>query len=69
MKQLIDNDLGILLVLLIAVSLETVNNYVAFGVGIIAILVGVVKLITLLYTFKDNQLERKIKEKQLKGFK
>lgn len=65
MKQLIDNDLGILLVFLLAVSLEVFNKYVALVVGVIAILIGFILLNSLIRTFKNNQLERKIKKKQL----
>ena len=68
MKQLIDSDLGLILVFLISLSLKTINSYFTLIIAVIGILVGFVTLIKLLQTFKYNQLERKIKEKQLEGF-
>ena len=63
--KLIDNDFAVLLALLLAVGLDLMNKYATFVVAVVAILVGIVKLITLIQTYQNNKLERKIKQRQL----
>ena len=65
MNNFFDNDMTVILLLLVTIGLADINGVVALMVGLIALLAGVMKCITLWKQFQNNKLARELKQKQL----
>lgn len=65
MERFFDTDIAIIVLLLAYIGLADVNLVVALLVGLIALLAGVMKCITLWQQMHNNRLDREIKQKEL----
>ncbi len=65
MERFFDTDIAIIVLLLAYIGLADVNLIVALLVGLIALLAGVMKCITLWQQMHNNRLDREIKQKEL----
>ena len=65
MERFFDNDITIIVLLLAYIGLAEVNLVVALLVGLVALLAGVMKCITLWQQMKNNRLYQEIKQKEL----
>ena len=64
-ERFFDNDITIIVLLLAYIGLAEVNLIVALLVGLVALLAGVMKCITLWQQMKNNRLDQEIKQKEL----
>ena len=64
-ERFFDNDITIIVLLLAYIGLAEVNLVVALLVGLVALLAGVMKCITLWQQMKNNRLDQEIKQKEL----
>ena len=69
MERFFDTDIAIIVLLLAYIGLADVNLVVALLVGLIALLAGVTKCITLWQQMHNNRLDREIKQKELDKLK
>ena len=69
MERFFDTDIAIIVLLLAYIGLADVNLVVALLVGLIALLAGVMKCITLWQQMHNNRLDREIKQKELDKLK
>ena len=65
MERFFDTDIAIIVLLLAYIGLADVNLVVALLVGLIALLAGIMKCITLWQQMHNNRLDREIKQKEL----
>ncbi len=65
MDRFFDNDITIIVLLLAYIGLAEVNLVVALLVGLVALLAGVMKCITLWQQMQNNRLDKEIKQKEL----
>ncbi len=65
MERFFDTDIAIIVLLLAYIGLADVNLIVALLVGLIALLAGIMKCITLWQQMHNNRLDREIKQKEL----
>jgi hypothetical protein len=69
MERFFDTDIAIIVLLLAYIGLAEVNLVVALLVGLIALLAGIMKCITLWQQMHNNRLDREIKQKELDKLK
>lgn len=65
MERFFDTDMAFIVALLAFIGLADVNQVVALLVGLVALLAGVMKCITLWQQMANNKLDKEIKEKEL----
>ena len=69
MERFFDNDMMVIVLLLAYIGLAEVNLVVALLVGLVALLAGVMKCITLWQQMQNNRLDKEIKQKELDKLK
>ena len=69
MERFFDSDIAMIVLLLAYLGLAEVNLVVALLVGLVALLAGVMKCITLWQQMQNNRLDQEIKQKELDKLK
>ncbi|MGB3852755.1 MAG: hypothetical protein WA958_22515 [Tunicatimonas sp.] len=69
MERFFDTDIAMIVLLLAYIGLADVNLVVALLVGLVALLAGVMKCITLWQQMQNNRLDQETKQRELDKLK